>query len=59
MRVGDRVIWQERVYVLRGFDPMSIPNQRAEVDDASGARIRVPVVELRLAPALTAQERPA
>jgi hypothetical protein len=54
------VIWQERVYVLRGFDPMSIPDQRAEVDDAvSGARIRVPVDQLRPAPAITAQERPA
>ena len=60
MRVGDRVIWQERVYVLRGFDPMSIPNQRAEVDDAvSGARIRVPVDELRPAPGTTVQDRPA
>jgi hypothetical protein len=58
MRVDDRVTWQGRIYVLRGFDPMSIPDRGAEVDDpVSGARIRVPVDQLRPAPATASQDQ--
>jgi hypothetical protein len=57
MHVGDRVIWEERVYVVRGFDPMSIADERAEIDDpVSGARIRVRVDELRPAPTATTDD---
>jgi hypothetical protein len=51
MRVGSHVIWQDRVYVLRGFEPMSVPDARAELaDPGSGERIFVPAGELRPAP---------
>jgi hypothetical protein len=51
MRLGDHVIWQDRVYVLRGFEPMSVPDGRAELaDPSSGERIFVPADELRSAP---------
>jgi hypothetical protein len=51
MRVGSHVIWQERVYVLRGFEPMSVPDARAELaDPGSDELIFVPAAELRPAP---------
>jgi hypothetical protein len=51
MRLGDHVIWQNRIYVLRGFEPRSVPNGRAEIaDPRSGERILAPVEELRPAP---------
>jgi hypothetical protein len=51
MRVGSHVIWQERVYVLRGFEPMSVPDARAELaDPGSDELILVPAAELRPAP---------
>ena len=47
MRLGDDVIWQDRVYVLRGFEPMSVPDGRAEIaDPSSDERIFVPTDEL-------------
>jgi hypothetical protein len=51
MRVGSQVIWQDRVYVLRGFEPMSVPGARAELaDPGSDELILVPAAELRPAP---------
>jgi hypothetical protein len=51
MRVGSHVIWHDRVYVLRGFEPMSVPDARAELADPdSGEQIFVPAGELRPAP---------
>ena len=48
MRLGDNVIWEDRVYVLRGFAPMSVPDGRAEIaDPSSDERIFVPTAELR------------
>jgi hypothetical protein len=47
MRIGDPVIYQGRRYVLRGLDPMGIPDRLADIEDAdTGAVIRVPVSEL-------------
>jgi hypothetical protein len=47
MDVGDLVIWQGRRYRLRGFDPMSVPDRNAYLDDeATGARVAVPVGEV-------------
>jgi hypothetical protein len=47
MRIGDQVTYQGRPYVLRGLDPMGIPDRRADVEDAeTGELIRVPVSEL-------------
>jgi hypothetical protein len=48
MRIGDKVIYQGRVLVLLGHDPMSVPDRRAEVEDpATGERLYVPLDDLR------------
>ena len=47
MRIGDPVTYQGRRYVLRGLDPMGIPDRLADIEDAeTGEVIRVPVSEL-------------
>ncbi len=47
MRIGDPFTYQGRRYVLRGLDPMSVPDRRAVlVDTETGELIRVPVAEL-------------
>jgi len=47
MRIGDPVIYQGRRYVLRGLDPMGVPDRRADLEDVeTGELIRVPVAEL-------------
>jgi hypothetical protein len=52
MRIGDLVTWHGTQYVLRGLDPMSVPDRRAELEDpATGNRIRVPLSEVEEAPA--------
>ena len=51
MRIGDRVLYHGRVLVLRGHDPMSVPDRRAEVQDPeTGERLVVPLDELEPAP---------
>jgi hypothetical protein len=48
MRLGDNVIWEDCVYVLRGFEPMSVPDGRVEIADlGSDESIFVPADELR------------
>jgi len=52
-RIGDLVAWRGRLCVLRGIDPMSVPERRAEVEEcASGERRRAPLAELSTAPDL-------
>jgi hypothetical protein len=47
MRIGDSVIYQGRRYVLRGLDPMGVPDRRADLEDPeTGELIRVPIAEL-------------
>ena len=47
MRIGDPVTYQGRRYVLRGLDPMGIPDRLADIEDAeTGKVIRVPFSEL-------------
>jgi len=47
MEIGDLVTYQGRAYVLRGLEPMSLPDRRAELEDPeTGAVILVPLVEL-------------
>jgi hypothetical protein len=47
MKIGSYVIYEGRTYVLRGLDPMSVPDRRADlVDPDSGERIRVPLENL-------------
>jgi hypothetical protein len=51
MRIGDHVIYQGRVFVLLGHDPMSVTDRRAEVADPfSGERRFVPFDDLVPAP---------
>ena len=50
MRIGDPVIYRGRRYVLRGVDPMSVPDRRADLEDCeTGERTRAPVAELEAA----------
>lgn len=52
LRIGDRVRVGGRELVVRGFDPMSLPFQTAELQDLeSGALLRLPLEELRRAAA--------
>jgi hypothetical protein len=52
MRIGDLVTWHGTQYVLRGLDPMSVPERRAQLEDpATDERIRVPLSEVEEAPA--------
>jgi hypothetical protein len=52
MRIGDLVIYHGTQYVLRGLDPMSVPDRRAELEDpATGERVRVPLSDVQEAPA--------
>ena len=47
MRIGDKVIYQGRACVLRGLDPMGVPDRRADIEDAeTGELLRVPVADL-------------
>jgi len=52
MRIGDLVTYDGAVYVLRGLEPMSVPDRRAELEDpATGERLRVPLSEVEEGPA--------
>jgi hypothetical protein len=47
MRIGDTVIYRGRAYVLRGLDPMGVPDRRADIEDAAAGRLlRVRIAEL-------------
>jgi hypothetical protein len=47
MRLGDLITWQGRLYVLRGLDPMGLPDRCAELEDTeTGELVRVPVAAL-------------
>jgi len=47
MRIGDPVIYHGRELTLRGIDPMSVPERRAEVEDPdTGERFTVAFDEL-------------
>jgi hypothetical protein len=47
MRIGDLVLHDGRLYVLRGVEPMSVDERKAELEDPeSGERLRVPLDEI-------------
>ena len=47
MEIGDLVTYAGGVYVLRGFDPMSVPDRHAHLEDpASGDHISAPLAEV-------------
>jgi hypothetical protein len=50
MRIGDTVIHRGKRYILRGLEPMGIPDRRADVEDAATGRVlKVRVADLRSA----------
>ena len=47
MEIGDFVTYEGREYVLRGLDPMSVEDRRADLEDLrTGERIWVRLSEL-------------
>ena len=47
MRIGDFLDYEGKRYILRGLDPMGVPERRADIEDPdTGEVIRVPVAEL-------------
>ena len=47
MKIGELVTYEGRPYVLRGLEPMSVPDRRAELEDAeTGEPIVVPLDEV-------------
>jgi hypothetical protein len=47
VNLGDPVLYCGRVYVLRGLDPMSVPNRTALLEDErAGEVVRVPLDEV-------------
>ena len=47
MKIGDLFLYQGRTYYLRGFDPMSLPDRMAILEDAeTGEELSVPIAEV-------------
>jgi len=47
MEIGDDVIYNGKCYVLRGLEPMSVPDRRAELENPeNGELTSVPVALL-------------
>lgn len=47
MNIGDVITYEGRRWILRGIDPMSVPNRRAELEDPdTGERICVPLAQV-------------
>ena len=48
MEIGDNVNYNGKCYVLRGLEPMSVPDRRAELEDPeSGELISRPLFAAR------------
>jgi hypothetical protein len=51
MEIGDLVTYNGKSYVLRGLEPMSVPDRRAEIEDPdSGESLSVPLALLTAGP---------
>ena len=47
MRIGELLDYEGTQYIVRGLDPMGVPERRADLEDAeTGELIRVPIVAL-------------
>ena len=47
MEIGELVTYQGSAYVLRGLDPMGVPDRRVELEDPdTGEMISVPFAEV-------------
>ena len=48
LRVGDRVLYRDRVYVIRGVSPMGATTRKVMLEDAeTNERVEAPAEELR------------
>ncbi|HEY7794844.1 MAG TPA: hypothetical protein VIA10_12630 [Gaiellaceae bacterium] len=48
MRIGDTVIYRDEPYILRGLEPMGLPDRRADLEDPrTGEVIRVLLAEVQ------------
>ena len=51
MNIGDLVLYDGTLYVLRGVEPMSVDERQAELEDTvTGERLRVPYAEVEEPP---------
>ena len=51
MAIGDLVLYNGRLYFLRGLDPMSVSDRRALLEDAeTGESLRAPLEDVEDAP---------
>jgi hypothetical protein len=51
MKIGELVTYQGRAYVLRGLEPMSVPDRRAELEDPqTGELLSAPLSEVSESP---------
>jgi hypothetical protein len=47
MKIGDLVTYQGRAYVLRGLDPMGVPDRHVQLEDPeTGQQISAPLAEV-------------
>jgi hypothetical protein len=47
VRIGDTVLYDGRLYVLRGLDPMSVPDRQVSLEDtAEGGLIHAPLKDV-------------
>jgi hypothetical protein len=47
MEIGDLVTHKGRTYVLRGVDPMSVPDRHVQLEDlVTGEQLYVPITEV-------------
>jgi hypothetical protein len=47
MRIGDFLDYEGKRYIVRGLDPMGVPERRVDLEDAeTGETIRVPIAAL-------------
>ncbi|HWL33608.1 MAG TPA: hypothetical protein VNP89_08380 [Gaiellaceae bacterium] len=47
MRIGELLDYEGTQYIVRGLDPMGVPERRADLEHVeTGERIRVPIAEL-------------
>jgi hypothetical protein len=54
MNIGDLVVHDGKLYLLRGVEPMSVDERKAELEDpATGERLRVLCAEIEEAPRLS------
>jgi hypothetical protein len=47
MQIGDLVTYKGHAYVLRGLDPMGVPDRHVQLEDpVTGEQLSVPVAEV-------------